>query len=1249
MEQTSRLSIVIDTGNAQRALQNLRRDLADLERSGSNLATRFSAMSSSANHLTGATNATTSGLNRMGGASATASRGLANVSRSAGTASGQVQILGSRLSDVQNRLSSLHGLIAGGIFVGAGLSIAKTADQMQGLNSQVKLVTASHEEYVAVNERLHQMANKNLTDISATTGLYTNSARALGNLGKSQQEVLTFTNAVSLAMGVGGKSANEQASAILQLGQAMQSGVVQGDEFRSLAENAPIILDLVAESLGKTRGEVRELSKEGEITAEVMYDALANATPKLQAMFDQMPVTMAQAFGVLRNNYKKFVGDFVNDTTGLAGMVSKSLLGIANDFETLAKGSIAVAGVALASLASRVTLTTTAFSALGKVIMAHPVVAMTAGVVALASAFYGLDDVLNITGIIFSDLFGVVTTGLRGLSDLTEAVAFNISNSFKGSTEQTSQGFALFFANTQSGFAGLIQGVLRILASAISTIGGFFKWVTNGVYQAGRAFGNLVIAVGNVIKATANSVSQAVISMINGAIDQANGMIQGLNNALALTPFNIRMNIIPKIAGTGFNFKQSEYLSLSGDSLSANISRVMDDVMPVLDGYGASLSNRVQDKKATADLTKAMGANTQATNANTKEQKGGKNGKGGGSNGSNGSNGSKGDKYTYTTRDIEALKRVQGLIYGSDLKKYAEQKGVPVHMLAGLMMQESRGEQYAKSPTGAIGYFQTTSGYRKDMGMSRNDSYDLIKSGTKAIDFLAQSYKEFGDWESAIRSYNAGRGGTRQFNRTGQVEGSEARNKEVRGYVPKINKWSAWFNSGNGGLGKDQDVSKQNQAFLENEQKNLEELAKMREQIEVRFMDGYTKQRYELLNQLEEINKAGFDENTATEWKQFLKYRFDETQAYHKKSTDLELNGYRLNTLEKLKIEKELAQQKIILSTELSLEEKAIHYQAIEDKYAFDVEQYQLAQQKKVDEFKKAFEQTRNSGYMAEYNDVMYQKYLSPHEYNKWQLDRTHESNKSDEEGRYNDVLKSINEKDETGNFVIADFNERSRLLQEAKIIHEEQMYAIAALYGEKTRQLEADNLSMTLQGYSSTFGALSGLIKGYAGEQSGIYRAMFAAEKGMALARVLLQSKVALANAWASAPFPANLPIVATTAIETGVLAGAISAINPIIGQAHDGIMSVPKSGTWNLEKGERVLPKHTAQSLDKKLDGMGNGKPVNVIIHNHSNAQVAVEEQPNGDLLVMIDKMIDAKVDTKVNQRFIQARRQGGELYGR
>ena len=968
MEQTSRLSIVVDASDADNSLKRLRKNMQDLERNGSNLATTFSAISSSANHLTGATNATTSGLNRMGGASATASRGLADVSRSASGASGQVQTLGSRLREVQNRLSSLQGLITGGMFVGFGLSIAKTADHMQELNSQVKLVTSSHEEYVAVNERLHQMANKNLTDISATTGLYTNSARALSNLGKSQEEILKFTNAVSLAMGVGGKSASEQASAILQLGQAMQSGVLQGDEFRSLAENAPIILDLVAEKLGKTRAELRELASEGALTSKVIYNALADAIPTLQAMFDKMPVTMSQSFGVLRNNYKKFVGDFVNDTTGLSGVVAKSLLGIAYNFETLAKGAVAVAGVALVSLAGRVTLTTTAFSALGKVIMAHPLGAMATGVVALASAFYGLDDVLDTTGIIFGDLFSTVGTGLKGLSDLAEAVAFNISNSFNESTEQTSQGFALFFANTQSGFAGLIQAVMRILASAISTIGGFFKWIGNGVYQAGRAFGNLVIAVGNAIKATANSVSQAVIGMVNGAIDKVNGMIQGLNNALAFTPFNIRMNVIPKVAGTGVSFRQSEYLALGGQSLSDNIGSVMESIMPYVDNYGASVGSRAYDKQ-TARLADATKANTAATKDNTKEQKG-KKGKGG--------------------------------------------------------------------------------------------------SG-----------------------------------------------------------------------GKDKNPK----------QKTPEELAKIREQIELRFMDRYTKAKHELKKLLEEIHGAGFDKKRATQLEKLAKYQFDEAQIYHKKSTDLQLNAYRLSASERLKIEKELAEHKINLDTQLSQQEKAIHYQAIEDKYAFDVEQYQMAQQKKVAEFDKAFEQIKNTGHMAQYDDIMNQKRLSPNEYAQYQLDKTHQDNKNDELARYHDLQKAINDKDETGNFVIDDFNERSRLLQEAKRTHEEQMYAITALYTQKTEQLEEERLSKTLQAYGTTFGALAGLIKDHAGEQSKAYRAMFAVSKAYALADVGVKMGKAVADAWAdpsAVTIWQKLANVAKVSWQEGHVLSMINAISP-------------------------------------------------------------------------------------------------------
>ena len=80
------------------------------------------------------------------------------------------------------------------------------------------------------------------------------------------------------------------------------------------------------------------------------------------------------------------------------------------------------------------------------------------------------------------------------------------------------------------------------------------------------------------------------------------------------------------------------------------------------------------------------------------------------------------------------LNRVKNLIYGSSgLARISEQKGVPAYILAGLMAQESGGIQYAKSPTGAIGYFQATSSYRQDMNMSVQDSYNLVVSGKKAV------------------------------------------------------------------------------------------------------------------------------------------------------------------------------------------------------------------------------------------------------------------------------------------------------------------------------------------------------------------------------------------------------------------------------------------------------------------------------------------------------------------------------------
>lgn len=198
-----------------------------------------------------------------------------------------------------------------------------------------------------------------------------------------------------------------------------------------------------------------------------------------------------------------------------------------------------------------------------------------------------------------------------------------------------------------------------------------------------------------------------------------------------------------------------------------------------------------------------------------------------------------------------------------------------------------------------------------------------------------------------------------------------------------------------------------------------------------------------------------------------------------------------------------------------------------------------------------------------------------------------------------------------------------------------------------KAQQIfEQARTDLSLSHIETNLNLAGGFVRSLFGEQSRAYRLIFALEKGMAIARIILANKTALAQAWASAPFPANMGAVAKVALESGALVSAVNAIKPVIGQAHDGIMSVPKSGTWNLEKGERVLPRHTAQNLDNTLNRLNGRGETKVIINNYTSEKASVEQQPNGDFMVTIGKMMKQVGRTEAQQLMYQETRQNGYL---
>lgn len=226
-------------------------------------------------------------------------------------------------------------------------------------------------------------------------------------------------------------------------------------------------------------------------------------------------------------------------------------------------------------------------------------------------------------------------------------------------------------------------------------------------------------------------------------------------------------------------------------------------------------------------------------------------------------------------------------------------------------------------------------------------------------------------------------------------------------------------------------------------------------------------------------------------------------------------------------------------------------------------------------------------------------------------------------------------------------FSDRLEVIQEAmdaELLTEQQ--ALDAKL-EARRAYENATRDLTMSSAEDMAGSLSSITKTMMGENSTAYRAMFAMEKGMAIARSIMNIQVAMSSAAASLPFPQNLGAMATVAANVAGIVGNIQAIvmPDIQGQAHNGIANVPREGTWMLDKGERVVKPADNRKLSDFLDGKnksvgGDNINVNVTVNSDGSSNVESNKQMGRD-------MGNAIIAT-IQQQIIKEKRQGGLLYG-
>ena len=205
-------------------------------------------------------------------------------------------------SSAANNLLRGVGRIAGAMGVAFGIkSITNLSDTMTSTTARLNLMNDGLQTTDELQGMIYQSADN-------ARSKYVETAQAVSKLGilagdafGSTEEIVAFAEQMNKQFVIGGASVMEQTSAMHQLTQAMAAGRLQGDEFRSILENAPMLAQAIAKYMDLPIGKLKDMSREGLITSDIIKNALFSVADETNAKFEEMPMTWAQVGNAVAN------------------------------------------------------------------------------------------------------------------------------------------------------------------------------------------------------------------------------------------------------------------------------------------------------------------------------------------------------------------------------------------------------------------------------------------------------------------------------------------------------------------------------------------------------------------------------------------------------------------------------------------------------------------------------------------------------------------------------------------------------------------------------------------------------------------------------------------------------------------------------------------------------------------------------------------------------------------------------------
>ncbi|OTL15687.1 transglycosylase SLT domain-containing protein [Acinetobacter nosocomialis] len=647
--------------------------------------------------------------------------------------------------------------------------------------------------------------------------------------------------------------------------------------------------------------------------------------------------------------------------------------------------------------------------------------------------------------------------------------------------------------------------------------------------------------------------------------------------------------------------------------------------------------------------------------------------------------------YTFGKAELEAIARAQGIAKANNFAQIESLYGLPAGTLAALILQESGANAGAKSHTGAMGLFQTTSVFRKQYGLNAKSSTEEV--ATAAAKDLQKHYQDFGDRAKALMAYNAGAGGLRTYLKGGL---SDSKRKEVAGYVPGFQKWFAGVS---GKSTVDNSILMPTQAdqleLINKAAESQQAIDEARKEVNARYYTEAQRLAKEHQDNIDKITlayagtpqlKEKLAQENALYAAQIAKLESDKKEEYNQyfafetdRIKQIEQNFDRQKELIDSNAEYEYGKSKKALEIKAALErQKQVEIAAVkreEDaqiQSAFEgylnqteivVKRYQREREEILQTYslsKRVREEIAKSkdyaifGALNQASDNVFQsgqisrqsllERQDPINAQKWALQNQYSTDTGGLNQSYNDQLSGIK--------LIADENERNSQLLAAreqflkskadldKKYAQDEMDLNRSIYDSQLSQLSS--LTSQLSGYWSN---MTGIVKDAAGEQSGIYKAMFLAQQSFAIASATINAFKAYSDIMGSNWY---LDVVSKQTAANLVLGMGMANVGMIAGQtisgmAHNGIDNIPKEGTWLLDGGERVLNPQQNKDLTNYLNNRQNGS-------NEGNVQISQQitfADGSASVNTQGQKQIAESLNNAMDAWARRESRQGGVLF--